>query len=109
MSPLGDDEYVADLAADLGFPLVVVAPNELGVINQTLQTLITAATWPTPLAVAGIVLNRRRPSTADDDPSLATNRQELTRRAVPPIVAELGYNALAFDAQVDWRLLARGS
>lgn len=109
MSPLGDEEYVADLAADLDFPLVVVAPNELGVINQTLQTLITAATWPTTLAVAGIVLNRRRPSTTDDDPSLATNRQELARRAVPPILAELGYEATAFDAEVDWLALARGS
>jgi len=45
MSPLGDDEYVADLANDLGFPLVIVARNSLGTINHTLQTLIAAATF----------------------------------------------------------------
>ena len=45
MSPLSDEDYVADLAFDCGFPLIVVAPNVLGVINQTLQTLITAAVF----------------------------------------------------------------
>ena len=50
MSPLGDDEYVADLAYDFGFPLVVVARNQLGVINHTLQTLIAAATFRDGLA-----------------------------------------------------------
>jgi hypothetical protein len=45
MSPLGDDEYVADLARDLGFPLIVVARNILGTINATLQTLITASVY----------------------------------------------------------------
>ncbi len=43
MSPLGDGEYVADLARDLGFPLIVVSRNILGTINATLQTLIAAA------------------------------------------------------------------
>ena len=43
MSPLGDDEYVADLARDLGFPLIIVSRNILGTINATLQTLITAS------------------------------------------------------------------
>ena len=42
MSPIGDAEYVADLAHDFGFPLVVVSRNVLGTINQTLQTLIAA-------------------------------------------------------------------
>ncbi len=36
LSPLGDKEYVADLARDFGFPLVVVARNALGTINHTL-------------------------------------------------------------------------
>jgi dethiobiotin synthetase len=45
MSPLGDNEYVADLAEDFGFPLIVVSRNALGTINQTLQTLITAEAW----------------------------------------------------------------
>lgn len=106
LSPMGEDEYVADLAADLGFPLIVVAPNELGVINQTLCTLVTAAVWSQSLAVAGVVLNRRHLASAAD-PSLATNRAELERRCEPPVLAELGFQADAFDRSVDWLKLAR--
>ena len=61
MSPMGEQIYVADLALELGYPLVVVAPNQIGVINQTLQTLITAATFREGLTVAGVVLNDCRP------------------------------------------------
>jgi len=43
LSPLGDDQYVADLAHDFGFPLVIVSRNALGTINHTLQTLCAAA------------------------------------------------------------------
>ena len=45
MSPMSDDDYNADLAAEFGYPLVVVAANVLGTINATLQTLITASTY----------------------------------------------------------------
>jgi dethiobiotin synthetase len=45
MSPLSEADYVADLAAEFGLPLVVVVANQLGAINQTLQTLITAAAF----------------------------------------------------------------
>ena len=45
MSPVSDDDYNADLAAEFGYPLVVVAANVLGTINATLQTLITAGTY----------------------------------------------------------------
>jgi len=107
LSPLGEDEYVADLAADLGYPLIVVAPNELGVINQTLCTLIAATTWPQALSVAGVVLNRRRATGTDADPSLATNRAELARRCVPPVLSELHFEKDSFDQAVDWVALAR--
>ncbi len=105
MSPLGDDEYVADLACEFGLPLVVVARNSLGTINQTLQTLIAAATFRDGLEVAGIVLNH--PVPPGDDPSIATNRQELAARCVPPVLAEVAWNAAEFDAPVDWPALVR--
>ncbi|HEX5106528.1 MAG TPA: dethiobiotin synthase, partial [Pirellulaceae bacterium] len=57
MSPIGENDYVADLAAEFGYPLVVVAPNQIGTINSTLLTLIAAAARPKPLPIAGIVLN----------------------------------------------------
>jgi dethiobiotin synthetase len=100
MSPLGDEEYIADLAADLDLPLVIVAPNELGVINQTLQTLIVAQTRR--LAVAGIVLNRRRATCEAEDPSLASNRRELERRSAVPVLAELLFDRETLDDDIDW-------
>jgi dethiobiotin synthetase len=104
MSPMGDREYVADLAVEFGFPLIVVARNVLGTINHTLQTLITAEVRR--LRVAGIVLNRPAPS--PDDASLATNRRELEARATVPVLAEVQHLADGFDAQVDWFALAGG-
>ncbi len=105
MSPVGEEEYVADLAADFGYPLVVVARNSLGVINQTLQSLIVAATFRDGLPIAGIVLNR--PGLAASDASIDSNRDELGRRAIPPVLAEVGYCADAFDQPVDWFTLAQ--
>jgi dethiobiotin synthetase len=105
MSPLGLDEYVADLALDFGFPLIVVAPNRLGVINQVLQTLITATTFREGLSVAGVVLNHVT-QRSTEDVSLATNAGELIQRMVPPLLAELEFSADCFDRPVDWRALA---
>ncbi len=105
MSPLGDDEYVADLAADFGFPLVIVSRNALGTINHTLLTLIAAQTYGKPLSVAGIVLNQPEPP--GDDPSPATNRRELAARCAVPILGEVGWESQALDAKVDWFALAR--
>jgi dethiobiotin synthetase len=46
---------VRDLAADLGYPLVVVAPPGLGTINHTLLTIESAPT--AGLSVASVVLS----------------------------------------------------
>ena len=106
MSPLGEDGYVADLAAEFGFPLLVVSRNVLGTINQTLQTLIAAATFRQGLPVAGVVLNHTEPPSADDV-SLATNRRELAARCGVPILAEVVWRGGRFDTAVDWLALAR--
>jgi dethiobiotin synthetase len=103
MSPVSDDDYNADLAADFGLPLVVVAPNVLGTINATLQTLITAHVYREGLAVAGVVLNSI--SDGRDDPSTNSNRDELKARCVPPVLAAVEYRG-AFDGAVDWWALA---
>jgi dethiobiotin synthetase len=102
MSPVGEEEYVADLAADFGYPLVVVARNALGVINQTLQTLVVAATFRDGLPIAGIVLNGASQEHATADPSVDSNRDELARRAIPPILAQVAWSANEFDRAVDW-------
>jgi len=104
MSPLGDDDYVASLAEDFGYPLIVVAANVLGTINLTLQTLIAAACFGEGLEVAGIVFNNLEPN--EDDPSRADNRAELERCSAVPILAEVGWKADSFDQTVDWKELA---
>ena len=35
LSPISDDRFCADLAIEFGFPIVIVAANRLGVINET--------------------------------------------------------------------------
>ncbi len=104
MSPISEHLYNADLAAEFAVPLVVVAPNELGVINQTLQTLIAAATFRDGLDVAGIVLNNvHGRDTAD--PSCGSNRSELEARAVPPVLGAVAHGG-GFDTRVDWAAFA---
>jgi dethiobiotin synthetase len=105
MSPIGDDDYVADVAADLGLPLIVVAPNRIGVINQVLQTLIAAESYGGRLSVCGIVLSDVLPHDAND-PSVESNRRELERRCKAPVLASLAHGANDFDPAVDWHGLA---
>jgi dethiobiotin synthetase len=116
MSPISDDDYNADLAAEFGYPLLVVSANELGTINATLQTLVTASTYARAgseeqgagrlpvdgLPVAGIVLNSARQN--GDDQSVESNADELARRCVAPLLAVVEYGG-AFDRDVDWPAL----
>jgi dethiobiotin synthetase len=106
MSPVGEEEYVADLAFEFGYPLIVVARNALGAINQTLQTLIVATTFRHGLPIAGIVLNQTAKS--DGDLSIDSNPDELARRAIPPLLAEVRWRTSQFDREVDWLALAGG-
>lgn len=106
LCPLDERTYIADLASDLKYPLLVVVRNALGTINHTLLTLIAAAAHGDGLPVAGVVLNR--PTPPDDDPSVATNRAELAARCAPPVLAEVAWGADRFDVDVDWMRLARG-
>lgn len=99
MSPISDEDYNADLAAEFGFPLLVVAANELGVINSTLQTLITAATYCDGLDVAGIVLNSV--ARGENDESVASNADEIARRCVPPLLATVPHGG-GLEGEVDW-------
>jgi dethiobiotin synthetase len=103
MSPLSDDDYNADLAIDLGLPLLVVAPNRLGVINDTLQTVITASVIDSlrpgrELRIAGVVLND---TSREGDASRATNAAELAERLGPPLVGCVAWGG-GFDRPIDW-------
>ncbi|RIK82858.1 MAG: dethiobiotin synthase [Planctomycetota bacterium] len=104
MSPLSDEDYNIDLAAELGLPLVIVAANELGVINAALQTIITAQTKAPRLPIAGVVLNQPAPRPGDE--SLASNARELSARCNAPLLAVVNPNARQFAPPVDWQSLA---
>jgi dethiobiotin synthetase len=107
LCPLTDRETVADLAAVLGLPLVVVARRSLGTLNHTLLTLEAAAARD--LAVAGLVVNETEPpSTLAEE----TNVAELQRRSGVPLLAVVPHRSdgasdnVAALAEVDWWRLA---
>lgn len=102
MSPVSDDDFVADLAFEFGYPLVVVAPNVLGTINQTVQTLIAAATFRDGLSVAGVVLNDR----SETDYSAESNLQQIRKLCVPPVLGHVAWQG-RLDSKVDWFELAK--
>jgi dethiobiotin synthetase len=104
LSPVTEEEYVADLAEALAFPLIVVARNELGTIHNTLATLVAAATFRDGLDVAGLVLCDA--PLEQRDPSAESNADELARRCVPPLLDHLVWEAREFNRAVDWFQLA---
>lgn len=108
LSPVSDRDTVADLAVDLGFPLLVVAANRLGAINQTLLTLESAAARG--LEVAGVILNHPAPVT--DDCSTGTNAQWLARFSQVPVLGTLAHDGAALlrlgaaGDRMDWAAVA---
>jgi dethiobiotin synthetase len=87
MVPISKDYYVAELAAEIGLPLIIVARPGLGTINQTMLTLDHA--MRAGLHVAGIVINYSSPP----EHSLAeqTNPGVLSRIAAAPLIGTFPY------------------
>jgi dethiobiotin synthetase len=83
--PVTKDETVADFAAQLGWPVIVVVRNKLGALNHSFLTLESVRARGLPLA--GIVLNN-----ADGlgDEAKRTNRAVLEEFCGCPILAEVG-------------------
>lgn len=106
LCPLTETQTVADLAAALGLPLLVVTRRSLGTLNHTLLTLEAAA--QRRLDVAGVVVNETTPAQGLAD---ETNVEELRRRLAVPILAVVPHqdlppiDALPALAAVDWRRL----
>ena len=104
LSPVSDEDFVADLALEFGYPLLIVVPNELGAVNQALQTLVTATTFREGLSVAGLILNQRGPGR--QDPSSSSNSRLLQQHAIPPLLAEVAFQG-SLPSSIDWMALAR--
>ncbi len=85
-SPISTNWLNADLAERIGLPVLIVAPNRLGTINQTLLTI--EAIRQRGLAVAGVILNRLSQA---DDPSTATNAAEIQQRGRVRVCCEIPF------------------
>ena len=75
-TPLTATRRFSDLAADFGAPVLIVAPNRLGVLNHTLLTADAIAARG--LRVVGVILNEvKAPDIENPDPAEATNLEQL--------------------------------
>ena len=109
--PIAGRYLMADLARDLGLPLLVVVDSKLGAINHTLLTLEAAAARG--LAVRGYVLNR---ASATDDAAAATNASVLAGWTDTPCLGAVDWTPAAdrdpgaiVGPAIDWsRLLPSG-
>ena len=88
LCPLTGQETVADLAAALHLPLVVVARRSLGTLNHTLLTLEVALARNLP--VAGVVVNETAPPRTIAE---ETNLVELQKRMRAPLLASVPYQS----------------
>ncbi len=93
--PITPTYTIADLAAELGLPVFLVARNRLGAINHTLLTLESIGARG--LDVAGIVLNHVAQSA---DPAAHTNRATFAMLPSAPVVAEIEPHQHALDLAV---------
>ncbi len=110
LCPMTEDETIADLALDLGFPLLVVSRLGLGTINHTLLTIEVARTKG--LHVCGIICNEVQQS--EEDAALASDRDEIARRSPVPVLGVVRFGQttpltdLTSGRPIDWRSLASG-
>jgi len=80
LAPLTDRLTMAELAAELDLPLIIVAPSKLGVINHTLMTV--EAAQRRGLRIAAVVVNE---ICEFPDDSSAYNPSEISRITGLPV------------------------
>jgi dethiobiotin synthetase len=111
-SPLGAASLNADVARDLGWPLVIVDAVRLGLVGRTLMAVRAARA--AGLSVAAVVLSHARPPAGDPaDPAgdvrLVHDGAAAIRRhesALP--IGLLGHGADRIAPDFDWETLAAG-
>jgi dethiobiotin synthetase len=106
LCPVSDDETIAELAADIGYPLLIVARAGLGTINHTLLTIEVAQRRALP--IAGIILNQ---CSVTHDQAIATNPDEIAVRTDVPLLGTLDFGSTCVrtpdpHGTIDWFQLA---
>ena len=106
LSPISWNMTNATFAKELGFPIVLVSENKLGVVNQVL-TAVTAAR-SLGLTISVIVLNERIESA---DIASTTNlrllKWFLEKDSEHPMVAVLRRNERDFEPKIQWQGVER--
>ena len=106
LSPLADELSNADLAQQLGYPVLIVAADRLGCINHTLLTVEVAQARG--LDVAGVVLNQTTPHA---DSSTEYNLRDLTDRCPARMLGVWQFQAdrllqpASAETRMNWRTL----
>lgn len=88
--PVAERYTFADLARELGIPLLIVVNSKLGAINHTLLTLHCARSMG--LSVLGYILNHPNPT---QDPAAETNGLALARLTDVPCRGSLPFSPLS--------------
>ena len=98
LCPLSDTRSVADVAAELGFPLLIVARAGLGTVGHTLLILEVAAARGLP--VAGVLLNE----VDGREPEADTNARLIERHGSARVLGVVRSGGGLPDG-MDWRTL----
>ena len=101
--PIWERYTMADLAADLGLPLLVVAASRLGAVSHTLLTLEHARFRGLP--VAAYILNQL---TGDPDDAMSTNADLLARSTDVLCAGVIEWSPAAPDRGAEAAALAVG-
>lgn len=92
-TPLCPGKTMADLAAELKLPVLLVASNRQGAVNQALLTC--RAIQQHGLECCGLILNQQ---SEEWDTAAVTNRAMLEEYTGLPVLAELIYGEESLDA-----------
>lgn len=100
MAPLAGGLLVADLARQMGFPLLTVCRPGLGTVNHTLLTLFASRTMDLPMA--GFVINRMPENPGDAEKTAPHTLSSLTSCDLLGVLPEV-----PGEAQAQVELLAK--
>jgi dethiobiotin synthetase len=113
MVPIAGGFLIADLAKDIGLPLLVVGDVQLGTINHCLLTLLAAHFLE--IEVAGYVLNRMPEYPSPAEQSAPHDLASLTKDELLAVIPAISGTQQAMVATIadllpelpSWRLLKR--
>jgi len=84
--PINENFLFADLIKPMGLPILIVAENRLGVVNQVLLTIESARARE--LKVLGVVLNQ---TSAEPVPPTLQNQEQIEQFGKVKVICQIGY------------------